>query len=144
MTTAARSTSFLTTETHKKLLNERYEKRNVIFHKIPQRILFFSLFFVMETVGLKSHGTKALKAKFFASKWAPSPRVTISLSRFNFGLPNSDATKLYIIPKCFRDTDRTAKSVSSNSSSKNSDTAIYANSGKLKILKISNLISNAS
>ena len=54
-----------------------------------------------------------------------------------FVLPDSNSGKFYVIPKCFRDTDTTAKSVSSNSSSKNLDTAIYANSGKPKILKIS-------
>ena len=72
------------------------------------------------------------------------PHVTFSLGWFNSVLSDSDAGKLYVISKYFRDTDTTAKSVSSNSSSKNSDTAIYTNSGKLKILKISNLISNAS
>ena len=58
--------------------------------------------------------------------------------------PNFDSGEFYVHPKCFRDTDTTAKFVSSNFSSKNSDTAIYANSGKLKILKISNLNSGAS
>ena len=80
----------------------------------------------------------------FAFKWAPVSRVATTFRRFNFVLSDSDSGKLYVIFKCFRDTDTTAKSVSSNSSSKNSDTAIYANSGKLKILKISNLNSDAS
>ena len=60
-----------------------------------------------------------------------TPRLTGLI----FVLPGSNSGKLYVVFKCFRDTDTTAKSVSSNSSSKNSDTAIYANSGKLKILK---------
>ena len=61
-----------------------------------------------------------------------------------FVLSDSDSGKLYVIPKCFRDTDTTAKSVSADSNSKNSGTTIYANSGKLKILKISDSNSNAS
>ena len=65
----------------------------------------------------------------------PTPRVAISFGRFNFVLPDSEAGKIYVIPKCFRDTDTTAKSVSSNSSSKNSDPAKYANYGKPNTLK---------
>ena len=72
------------------------------------------------------------------------PRVAASLTGLIFVHPDSNTGKLYVISKCFRDTDTTAKSVSSNSSSKNSDTAIYVNSGKLKILKISDLNSSAS
>ena len=79
-----------------------------------------------------------------ANKWIPRPRVAFLLIGLNFVHPDSDAGKLYVIPKCFCDTDTIAKSVSSNSSSKNSDTAIYANFGKLKILKISDLNSDAS
>ena len=71
-------------------------------------------------------------------------RVATPLTGLIFVHPDSNAGKLYVIPKCFRDMDTTAKSVSSNSSSKNSDTTIYTNSGKLKILKISNLIFNVS
>ena len=62
-----------------------------------------------------------------------------TFDRFNFVLLNFDLSKFYVIPKCFRDTDTTTKSVFLNSSSKNLDTAIYANSGKLKILKVSDL-----
>ena len=69
-----------------------------------------------------------------------TPRLTGLI----FILPDSDAGKFYAIPKCFRDTDTTPKSVSADSNSKNLDTAIYANSGKLKIQKISNLNFNAS
>ena len=76
--------------------------------------------------------------------WDPLTRVAIPLAGSIFGLPDSNVGKFYVIFKCFRDTDTTAKSVSSNSSSKNSNTEIYANSGKLKILKISNLNSSAS
>ena len=72
------------------------------------------------------------------------PRVALPLIGLIFVHPDSDADKIYVIPKCFRDTDTTAKSVSADSNSKNSDTAIYVNSGKLKILKISNLNSGAS
>ena len=61
-----------------------------------------------------------------------------------FGFSDFNSGKLYVISKCFRDTDTTAKSVSVDSNSKNSDTVIYANSGKLKILKISDLNSGAS
>ena len=80
----------------------------------------------------------------FEPKWAPRHVSVPRSSSLIFGLPNSDPGKLYVIPKCFRDTDTTAKSVSSNSSSKNLDTAIYANSDKPKISKISDLNSNAS
>ena len=72
------------------------------------------------------------------------PRVAAPLTGLIFVLPDSNPGKLYVIFKCFRDTNTTAKSVSADSDSKNSDTAIYANSGKLKILKISNLNSDAS
>ena len=64
-----------------------------------------------------------------------APRVATSSDWFNFVLLDSDAGKLYVILKYFRDTDTITKSVSSNSSSKNSDPAKYVNSGKLKILK---------
>ena len=56
-----------------------------------------------------------------------------SFNRFNFVLPDSDPDILYVILKDFRDTDTTAKSVSSNSSSKNSNPTKYANPGKPKI-----------
>ena len=73
-----------------------------------------------------------------------APRVALSFGRFNSVLPDSDSGKLYVIPKGFCDTNTTTKSVSADSNLKNSDTAIYANSGKLKILKISDLNSSAS
>ena len=71
------------------------------------------------------------------------PRVATSSDWFNFVLSDSDAGKFYVILKCFCDTDTTAKFVSADSNTKNSDTAIYANSGKLKILKIPDLNSGA-
>ena len=63
------------------------------------------------------------------------PRVGASIVGFNFVLLDSDAGKFYVILKCFRDTDTTAKFVSPNSSSKNSDMVIYANFGKPYSLK---------
>ena len=73
-----------------------------------------------------------------------TPRVATPFGQFNYVLPDSNLGKLYVIPKCFHDTDTTAKSVSADSNSKNSNTAIYANFGKLKILKISDLNFGAS
>ena len=84
------------------------------------------------------------RKKNLASNGTHVPCVTFSFGRFNFVLSDPDPGKLYVIPKCFRDTDTTVKSVSADSNSKNSDTAIYANSGKLKILKISYLNFSAS
>ena len=47
-----------------------------------------------------------------------------------FDHSDSNPGKLYVIFKCFRDTDTTAKSVSPNSSSKNLNSTKYANCGK--------------
>ena len=71
------------------------------------------------------------------------PHVTFSLIGLIFVLSDSNSGKFYVIFKCFSDTDTTAKSVSADSNSKNSDIVIYTNSGKLKILKISDLNSRA-
>ena len=62
-------------------------------------------------------------------------RVDVPFDWFNFVLLDSDASKLYIISKYFRDMDTTAESVSSNSSTKDSDPAKYANSSKPNTLK---------
>ena len=138
---ASRSTTFLTTTTRENARIMRYERKEVEFSKNSKG---FFLFFLKNRELKQSHG-KGLKIKGLAC-WggAHMPRVTTSSDWFNFVLLDSDAGKFYIILKCFRDTDTTAKSVSSNSSSKNSDTAIYANSGKLKFLKISDLNSSSS
>ena len=66
------------------------------------------------------------------------------LDQFNSIFLDSDSGKIYVIFKCFHNANTTAKSVSSNSSSKNSDPTKYASFGKPKILKISDLNSNAS
>ena len=68
-----------------------------------------------------------LKQRNLVSNGTHVTRVATPLTGLIFVHPDSDVGKLYVIFKCFRDTDTTAKSVSSNSSSKNSDTAIYAN-----------------
>ena len=138
---ASRSTAFLTTTTRKNTQITRYEGKEINFPKVFP--IFFFFFFLLNR-GIHSHENGFIKPKKLPTKGVPRhvsrPRSAGSI----FVLLDFDPGKLYAIPKCFRDTDTTAKSVSSNSSSKNSNTAIYVNSGKLKILKISNLNSGAS
>ena len=93
--------------------------------------------FCKETViGISSHEL-ALKLVWFWHVEGPTCHVSASRAAGSiFVLLDSDSGKLYAIPKCFRDTDATAKSVSSNSSSKNLDMPNLADSGKPKIPKI--------
>ena len=56
MTTASRSTLFLTTETHKKLLNERYERRKM-WKLMKIKMEKFGRKKIEETViGIESYG----------------------------------------------------------------------------------------
>ena len=147
MLLVSRSTTFLTTTTCKDARISRYERREV-----GKNMKYNTCLENKEKnpwirkKWKQSHGKRLEKGMNLAS--GPTRHVSrfhgATFDRFNFVLSDSDSGKIYVIPKCFRDTDTTAKSVSSNSSSKNLDTAIYTNSGKLKILKISNLIFNAS
>ena len=91
----------------------------------------------MDTVKMRSHELAFKRQRKLACGGPPPhmPRVATPLIGLIFVLPDSNAGKLYAIFKCFRDTDTTAKSVSADSNLKNSNTVIYANSGKLKILK---------
>ena len=144
---AARSTAFLTAKTRKDVQIVRYERGEKIFPRISKltKILRKLKNKKKESRMLAKKPWKWLKrSRILASNGTHMPRVTFSFDQFNFVLPDSDPGKLYVIPKCFRDTDTTAKFVFSNSSSKNSDPSKYANSGKPKILKIYDLNSNAS
>ena len=81
------------------------------------------------------HG-KCFKRMGFWHQMGPTDHVSgPRLIGLIFVLPDSNSGKLYAIPKCFRDTDTTAKSVSPNSSSKNLDSVRYANFGKPNTLK---------
>ena len=77
-------------------------------------------------------------ATYVQIKHNPLGRIPKSQCPFDPSIPDhldSDLGKLYVFLKCFRNTDATVKSVSSNSISKNSNMSNLANSKKLKTLK---------
>ena len=96
-----------------------HEGKDVNFSKV-----FFSFLFFVETVNWKQSHGMAFKENQDLACGPQGATCRVLINRLIFVLLDSDSGKLYVIFKYFLDTDTTAKSVSSNSSSKNSDTVI--------------------